>query len=210
MFETSLAGEETDWGIVRACQPGKLLKLTWSFAVTAPTGVTIRFEAVMDGTELSFSHHGWQDGQELERAKFDDDQGWDQVLGYFRGHVEWNQEKKAAQTTEDVVARRTLRIIEATGEHAVAVRIYAPQPAGSAVGCRYEIDWPKGMRKMTMFGFDGIQAMVHALQMIGAELYNSPYHEPGSLVFDKPGRGYGFPVPSSDRSLLQGDDAEFL
>lgn len=117
VFETSLAGEETDWGIVRACQPGKLLKLTWSFAVTAPTGVTIRFEAVMDGTELSFSHHGWQDGQELERAKFDDDQGWDQVLGYFRGHVEWNRAKKAAQTTEDVVARRTLRIVEATGEH---------------------------------------------------------------------------------------------
>ncbi|WP_449396970.1 DUF6968 family protein [Devosia riboflavina] len=124
--------------------------------------------------------------------------------------MEWNEEKKAAQTTEHVVARRTLSIIEATGERAVEVRVYAPQPAGSAVGCRYEIDWPHGTQKMTMFGFDGVQALVHALQMVGTELYNSRYHEAGTLIFDKPGMGYGFPVPPSERSLLQGNDVDFL
>lgn len=210
VFETNLAGEQTDWGTVATYQPGELLALNWFLATSSATVVTVRFEPAAAGTQVSFSHHGWQDGQETERAKFDADQGWNQVLGHFRGLIEWNEEKKAAETTEQVIAQRTLRIMETSGERTVEIRVYAPQPAGSASGCRYEIDWPNGTRKMTMFGFDGVQALVHALQMIGTELYSSPYHEAGTLVLDKPGAGYGFPVPLSERSSLQGHDAEFL
>jgi hypothetical protein len=46
--------------------------------------------------------------------------------------------------------------------------------------------------------------------MIGAEIYSSSYHEQGKLFWDAPGRGYGFPVVSTYRNLLQGDDAKYL
>ena len=46
--------------------------------------------------------------------------------------------------------------------------------------------------------------------MIGAEIYSSNYHKAGKLFWDKPGNGYGFPVASSLRDLLQGDDIKFV
>lgn len=55
-----------------------------------------------------------------------------------------------------------------------------------------------------------MQALEIALRLIGAQLYASTYHQEGTLVFGKPGAGYGFPVPVNMRDLLVGDDAEFL
>jgi len=55
-----------------------------------------------------------------------------------------------------------------------------------------------------------VQALEIALRLIGAQLYASTYHQEGTLVFGKPGAGYGFPVPVNMRDLLVGDDAEFL
>lgn len=46
--------------------------------------------------------------------------------------------------------------------------------------------------------------------MIGGEIYASEYHKSGALFLDEPGRGYGFPVASSLRDVLIGDDAKFL
>jgi hypothetical protein len=43
-------------------------------------------------------------------------------------------------------------------------------------GCRYEIDWPCDEPKMTIGGFDSMQALVLALLAIGAEIYSSNYH----------------------------------
>jgi hypothetical protein len=63
---------------------------------------------------------------------------------------------------------------------------------------------------MSVGGFDSAQALVLALQTIGAEIYSSTYHKSGQLFTDKPGNGYGFPVVPTLRDLLQGDDAKYL
>lgn len=60
------------------------------------------------------------------------------------------------------------------------------------------------------YGVDAIQALTITLGMIGAEFYSSSYHKSGSLVWDEPGNGYGFPLPPTLRDLLIGDDAKYL
>lgn len=109
-----------------------------------------------------------------------------------------------------LVATRTLYVrIGAGSEKGVEVRIFKPEPDGSAWRCRYEIDWPKGTRKSFGQGVDAAQAIIIAMQKVGAELYTSSYHAEGKLRFEKPGSGYGFPVPKPMRDRLVGDDAKF-
>jgi hypothetical protein len=55
-----------------------------------------------------------------------------------------------------------------------------------------------------------MQALVHALQIIGAEIYSSNYHKSGRLFVERPGDGYGFPVMSGLRDLLIGEDKKYL
>lgn len=76
--------------------------------------------------------------------------------------------------------------------------------------CDYEIDWPEGSRKATASGFDSIQALLFALNMIGAEIYTSDYHKSGALMWGRPRKGYGFPLPRIIKDLLIGDDAEYF
>jgi hypothetical protein len=52
----------------------------------------------------------------------------------------------------------------------------------------------------------GRQALILALQMIGAEIYASSSHKAGSLKWFERYRGYGFPVGCNLRDLLIGDD----
>lgn len=63
---------------------------------------------------------------------------------------------------------------------------------------------------MTIGGADAMQALVIALQTVGAELYTSAYHTSGALYRERPGGGYGFPVTSGLRDLLEGDDKIFF
>lgn len=56
-------------------------------------------------------------------------------------------------------------------------------------------------------GMDSAQALLNAFLMIGSEIHTSSYHKAGDLFFEAPGQGYGFPVPSTLRDLLQGEDA---
>ena len=91
----------------------------------------------------------------------------------------------------------------------IAIRIFAPEGEGRAWSCRYEIDWPEGTRVTQAFGADSVQAILLALQMIGADIYTSSYHKSGRLMFDDPGQGYGFPVPASIRDRLIGNDRTF-
>jgi hypothetical protein len=51
-----------------------------------------------------------------------------------------------------------------------------------------------------------MQAVLLALQMIGTVLYTSDYHKSGKLFWEKPGDGYGFPVPSNLQDMLIGED----
>jgi len=55
-----------------------------------------------------------------------------------------------------------------------------------------------------------VQALELALKMIGSEIYTSEYHKAKMLTWEKPGNGYGFPVPQNMRDLLEGDDAKYL
>lgn len=106
-------------------------------------------------------------------------------------------------------AVRQLAIIENGVRHDVAVRVFPPQPDDRSWACRYEIDWPHRPRVGAGYGIDGVQALVIAMQKIAIELYTSSYHKAGTLLFDKPGNGYGFPIMKNARDMLVGDDAKF-
>ncbi|MEI9803778.1 MAG: hypothetical protein WDN48_04025, partial [Pseudolabrys sp.] len=110
-----------------------------------------------------------------------------------------------------LIATRTLTYLKGSDKIQIPIRIFAPAREKPGVwGCRYEIDWPDKKSANEIFGFDSIQALVLALQTIGAEIYSSNYHKSGNMFFDKPGEGYGFPVVSTLRDLLQGSDAKYL
>jgi hypothetical protein len=109
-----------------------------------------------------------------------------------------------------MIASRILTLKEGDRDIAITVGIFAPKHDGDAWSCTYEIDWPEGQQSMTAWGFDSVQALVVALQMIGADVYSSSYHKSGRLMLEAPGKGYGFPVVSSLRDLLEGDDAKIF
>ncbi|CAH1652057.1 MULTISPECIES: hypothetical protein [unclassified Chelatococcus] len=109
-----------------------------------------------------------------------------------------------------VIAERTLRLRNPDGEHHIPIRIFAPERDETSWMCRYQIAWPEGQQNGRAGGADSVQALVLALQMIGADIYTSSYHQSGRLTTETPGGGYGFPVPAGIRDLLQGDDAKFF
>ena len=102
-----------------------------------------------------------------------------------------------------IIATRLLRLPK--GER-VSVGIHAPEESDRSWICRYEIGWPEGKAERWGGGVDAVQALLSALQMIGAELNTSKQHQSGALVWLSPNRGYGFPVPQNIRDLLVGDD----
>ena len=109
-----------------------------------------------------------------------------------------------------IVATRTLTLKGPAGDIEIPISISEPKHEGDAWSCVYEIGWPEGKETITAWGQDSVQALVVALQMIGAEIYSSTYHKSGDLRLDAPGNGYGFPVVSSIRDLLEGDDAKYF
>ncbi len=110
-----------------------------------------------------------------------------------------------------LIASRTLMLRNGNDEIQIPIRIFAPEKAvNGSWFCRYEIDWPGENHRMDVGGVDSVQALVLALQVIGAEIYSSNYHKSGTLYFDAPGKGYGFPVVPTFRDLLQGDDVKYL
>ena len=110
-----------------------------------------------------------------------------------------------------IIASRTLKVRTGAIIADVPIRVFRPERTKEeSWSCRYEIDWPDRTWTMTAFGIDGVQAVLNAFQMIGAEIYTSDYHRAGILFFKAPGHGYGFPVPGSLRHLLEGDDAGFF
>lgn len=109
-----------------------------------------------------------------------------------------------------MIAERILKLNDRSGSIDVAIRIFAPEQEKQSWACRYEIMWPDGKRAAAANGFDAIQALLFALQMIGAEIYTSDHHKEGRLVWGQLGSGYGFPLAQNLRDLLVGDDAKFL
>ncbi len=90
----------------------------------------------------------------------------------------------------------------------VKVTVNAPIEEEQDWTCRYTIDWPDRPRRFYTVGVDAVQAVMLAMEMIGAELYTSEAHRNGSLRWFEPGDGYGFPVAPTIRHLLVGFDAK--
>lgn len=104
--------------------------------------------------------------------------------------------------------RRRLQLSTAAGAVAVDVAIEAPLESVGYWSCSYTIGWPEGVRRGEARGADGVQAMCLALEGIALDLYASEHHRRGRLYWQKPGRGYGFPIPKPARDVLVGDDRD--
>jgi hypothetical protein len=107
-----------------------------------------------------------------------------------------------------MIADRNLIYRSEEGDIRVAVRIHAPVPTGSSTGCRFEIEYPDRTYTHTVYGEDGIQALVLAFAAIQVHLYGSSYHIEGKLHWNRPGSGYGFPPLRQFRHELIGEDLD--
>ena len=105
-----------------------------------------------------------------------------------------------------IIATRLLKLRKGSNEIAVPIRIFAPEQHDIDWGCRFEIAWPDETTTMEAMGVDAVQALELAMKMVGALIYTSDHHASGNLVWFEPGKGYGFPVSSTIRDLLIGDD----
>ena len=105
-----------------------------------------------------------------------------------------------------IIASRALTLRRNQQNIGIPIRLFAPIEGEHGWFCGYEIDWPEGQEARKAWGIDSVQALVLALQMIGTDIYTSSYHASGNLGFEGPGQGYGFPVPSTLRDLLIGND----
>jgi hypothetical protein len=113
-------------------------------------------------------------------------------------------------STAIIVAERELEYITPKGTIVrIPIKLSAPEGSDKHWSCRFTIGWPDGIEDSAAYGVDQIQALVLTLQMIGGRIYFSDYHKSGRLQFEKPGSGYGFPVPKNARDLLVGDDKRF-
>jgi hypothetical protein len=109
-----------------------------------------------------------------------------------------------------IIATRRLVLRDQGRDIDIPIRIHAPENAEVDWICRFEIGWPDGKVERCGTGVDAVQALLFAMQMIGAEVYASSQHQSGRLEWLESGRGYGFPVPNNIVDLLVGDDRRFL
>lgn len=109
-----------------------------------------------------------------------------------------------------IIATRVLKLRRTNGDRDIPIYIYAPEPEGDSWSCKFEVGWPDGTVAMSAGGVDSVQALELALKMIGAQLYASDHHASGKLMWEAPGKGYGFPVGNTIRDLLVGDDKKFF
>lgn len=108
------------------------------------------------------------------------------------------------------MATRILELKAPEGTIDLPIHIHVPEEKDGSWRCDYEIGWPGDPKTRTAWGVDSVQAIILALQMIGADLYTSGYHQAGELSPGEGNSGYGFPVPANLRDLLIGDDARFF
>ena len=110
-----------------------------------------------------------------------------------------------------MIASRELTLRTANGVLKIPIHIFAPEKEQTERG---SADMKSAGRtkspRCRLAASTSAQALVHALQIIGAEIYSSSYHKSGKLFWDEPGKGYGFPVVPTYRDLLVGDDAKYL
>jgi hypothetical protein len=96
-----------------------------------------------------------------------------------------------------------IRRLELAGEAAqeVTVCIKPPSQVGNDYRCEFQIAGLGDERARHAMGIDGAQALMLALQLIGANLYTSDASKQGRLTW-LGSRNLGFPVPSSISDLI--------
>jgi len=109
-----------------------------------------------------------------------------------------------------IIATRRLALAEDGKRIEFDVTLHAPELDGECWACAYSVAWPDGTVVGRGYGHDAVQAISLTLQRIGVDLYMSDHHRAGRLVWERPGGGYGFPLPPNASDLLVGDDARFL
>ena len=110
-----------------------------------------------------------------------------------------------------MIASRLLKFRGSKGETDIPIRLFAPEKSdGGAWSCRYEVDWPDGQWVHAAHGARLSAGDIPRTANDRREIYASEYHKSGKLILEGRGRGYGFPVASSLRDLLIGDDAKYL
>lgn len=107
-----------------------------------------------------------------------------------------------------IYAQRRLSLIGSLGSSHVDVTIETPQRQATYWACAYRIGWPEGTRSGEARGADAVQSLYLAMESIAVAIYASEHHRAGRLYWQKPGRGYGFPMPKPARDELVGDDRE--
>ncbi|MGU3542782.1 DUF6968 family protein [Methylobacterium sp. A52T] len=108
-----------------------------------------------------------------------------------------------------VIGARVLTIRSPDADISVPARLCAPEYADGHWICRYTIGWPEHPWDSFGAGVDALQALHLTMQKIGIDLYSSAAHKAGSLMWEKPADGYGFPIPKNGRDLLIGLDKVF-
>ncbi len=107
------------------------------------------------------------------------------------------------ESVGEVIATRELDIADSRAK--VIVGIGAPKkfPDSSDYYCPYEIRGLGNDKIRYAGGIDGIQALLLALQMVGAELYTSEEGKAGTLIWVGQ-HDLGFPVPDSISDMIPG------
>lgn len=101
---------------------------------------------------------------------------------------------------------RILRLRLASRVVDLPVELGPPALVNGTWTCPFRIGWPNEPKTGAASGFDSTQAFYHAMQLVAVQLYMSEAHRRGDLYWDKPGNGYGYPLPSGGRETAIGDD----
>jgi hypothetical protein len=83
------------------------------------------------------------------------------------------------------IATRVLIYRDEAGEKQIPIRLFAPEREDNHWISRFEIRWPEETLYRYGAGQDSVQALVHALMMIGVILYASDAHKAGNLGWEK-------------------------
>jgi len=75
----------------------------------------------------------------------------------------------------------------------VGCRFFQPEQEGGSYFCRYEIDWPEGVRSRRVGGVDEVQAVLLAMQSAHSDFLVAREHD-GRLVSFQGRQSLGLPI----------------
>lgn len=86
LYEIAEDGTEHEWGRITEYVAGTSIAFSWYPGLDEgeSTHVSVRFNAVADGTEVTVTHIGWEArGNQAAAMRTQYDTGWDYVLGKY-------------------------------------------------------------------------------------------------------------------------------